>query len=55
LSIKIAQWTIHHMQDKDGYFYFRIYPTHTNKMPYIRWGQAPMINALTLLLSKLHS
>jgi hypothetical protein len=55
LSIKIARWTIHRMQDKDGYFYFRIYPTHTNKMPYIRWGQAPMFNALTLLLSKLHS
>ena len=52
LARKIAEWTIRNMQDKDGYFYFRIYRTHKNRMPYIRWGQAPMLNALTYLLSK---
>ena len=52
LARKIAEWTISNMQDKDGYFYFRIYKTHKHKMPYIRWGQAPMLNALTALLMK---
>ena len=52
LARKIAEWTIKNMQDKDGYFYFRIYRTHKNRMPYTRWGQAPMLNALTALLMK---
>lgn len=49
---KIAEWTIRNMQNKSGCFYFRIYRTHKHKMPYIRWGQAPMLNALTCLLNK---
>jgi len=49
LAVKIANWSINHMQDKEGYFYFRKYRTHTHKMPYIRWCQAPMLNALTKL------
>lgn len=53
LSIKIAEWTSDNMQDSSGFFYFRIYQTHKHKMPYIRWGQAPMVNALTFLLTKL--
>ena len=52
LARKIAEWAIKNMQDKDGFFYFRIYRTHKNRMPYIRWGQAPMLNALTALLMK---
>jgi len=52
IAKKIAEWTINNMQDKNGYFYFRIYKTHKHKMPYIRWGQAPMLNALTALLMK---
>jgi len=52
LAGKIAAWTIENMQDKEGYFCFRIYKTHKNRMPYIRWGQAPMLNALTCLLMK---
>ena len=55
MAAKIAEWTIKNMQDRDGYFYFRIYKTHKHKMPYIRWGQAPMLNALTCLLTKISS
>ena len=55
LSTKVAEWTIKNMQDKSGYFYFRIYRTHKHKMPYIRWGQAPMLDALTCLLTKMSS
>jgi len=53
LSVKVTEWTINNMKDKDGFYYFRIYKTHKHKFPYIRWGQAPMFNALTYLLSKL--
>lgn len=49
LSKKIALWTIENMQDKKGYFYFRRYKLHTDKMPYMRWAQAPMLNALVRL------
>jgi len=51
-SVKSALWTIKNMQSSKGYFYFRIYKTHKNKMPYMRWGQAPMFNALTYLFWK---
>jgi hypothetical protein len=46
---KIAAWTITHMQDKKGYFYFRKYPWFTNRIPYMRWGQAWMMLALSEL------
>ena len=49
----IAKWTIENMQDKSGYFYFRKYPYLTNKISYMRWGQAWMFLALTELLVNL--
>jgi len=49
----IAKWTIENMQDKSGYFYFRKYPYFTNKISYMRWGQAWMFLALTELLVNL--
>lgn len=45
-SKTIAQWTIDHMQDRSGYFYFQVYPLFTNKIPYMRWSQAWMTLAL---------
>ena len=51
-SAKIASWTIKNMQDKEGYFYFRNYKLFKNKIPYMRWGQAWMLLALTTLLKK---
>ena len=47
----IAEWTIQNMQDKDGHFYFLKYPWFTNKIPYIRWSDANMAYALSVLLS----
>lgn len=47
----IAGWTVKNMQDKDGHFYFLKYPFFTNKIPYIRWGDANMAYALSVLLS----
>lgn len=47
---KIAQYTIEHMQNKRGYFYYQKHRYYINKIPYIRWSQAWMLLALTSLL-----
>jgi polysaccharide biosynthesis protein VpsJ len=49
LSQRVATWTIRHMQDADGHFYYRKYPLLTAKTPYIHWGQATMYKALATL------
>jgi hypothetical protein len=47
LAIRVAQWTIRHMQDRSGYFYYRRYsPWFVNKTPTLHWGQATMLCAL---------
>jgi hypothetical protein len=47
LAIKVAQWTIRHMWDSSGYFYYRRYsPWFVNKTPTLHWGQATMLCAL---------
>lgn len=49
---KIAGYTIQHMKDKNGYFYYHKFKTFTNKIPYMRWSQSWMLLALALLISK---
>ena len=49
LAQKVAQWTVDHLQDEKGYFYFRKYPLVTNKTPTFHWGQATMLSALAHL------
>ena len=50
LAMKVAQWTIDHMQDQSGYFYYRRYsPWLVNKTPTLHWGQATMFSALAAL------
>ena len=47
LALKVAQWTIEHMQDRTGYFYYRRYSRWlVNKTPTLHWGQATMLSAL---------
>jgi hypothetical protein len=47
LALKVATWTIAHMQDRTGYFYYRRYPLGIiNKTPTLHWGQATMLAAL---------
>jgi hypothetical protein len=54
LAVKVAQWTIDNMQDKDGFFYYRQYPIGIKaKAPMLHWAQATTYKALTLLFSKL--
>lgn len=49
-SRKIAHWTIKNMQDNSGYFYYYKSPFFVSKIPYMRWGQAWMLLALTTFL-----
>jgi rhamnogalacturonyl hydrolase YesR len=53
-SKKIAEWTIENMQNKKGYFYYQKWPLFTNKIAYMRWGQAWMMLALSNLLYEMN-
>lgn len=53
MAVKVAKWTIEHMQDSTGYFYYRRYPLMVAKTPTLHWGQATMFRALALLQLKL--
>lgn len=54
LAIKVATWTIKHMQDPSGYFYYRRYSRGVvNKTPTLHWGQATMLCALAGLYKSL--
>lgn len=53
LALKVANWTLDHMQDASGYFYYRQYPLIKSKTPMLHWGQATMYRALSLFLGKM--
>lgn len=54
LAIKVAKWTIAHMQDSTGYFYYRRYSAGiVNKTATLHWGQATMMCALGSLYKSL--
>jgi rhamnogalacturonyl hydrolase YesR len=54
LGLKVAQWTIEHMRDRKGYFYYRQYPVGIKaRTPMLHWAQATTYKALTFLLSKM--
>ena len=48
---EITLWTIENMQSPAGYFYYQRHRFYRNKIPYMRWGQAWMMYALSTLLS----
>ncbi len=43
----VTQWTIENMQDKEGYFYYQRRKGISSKIPYMRWSNAFMFNALS--------
>lgn len=53
IANNILNWTIEHLQDNSGYFYYGILKSrftgipYISKIPYIRWGQAWMLKALS--------
>lgn len=55
LALKVAQWTIDNMQDKEGHFYYRQYPLIKAKTPMFHWAQTTTYKALALLLSKVQN
>jgi hypothetical protein len=56
LAAKVAHWTIKHMQDEGGYFYYRRYSSWlVNRTPTLHWGQATMLCALAGLYKALGS
>jgi rhamnogalacturonyl hydrolase YesR len=53
LACKVARWTIDHMQDQDGHFYYRDLGWIQTKTPMFHWGQGTMFKALCNLRLKL--
>jgi hypothetical protein len=54
LAIKVADWTIHNMQNRAGFFYYRKYPFGvTARTPMLHWGQATMFKGLAHLIYRL--
>lgn len=47
LAEKVLLWTIKNMQDKKGYFYYQLKPGISSKIPYMRWSNAFMFNAIS--------
>ncbi len=50
LADKVLSWTIVHMQDRKGYFYYQLKPGISSKISYMRWSNAFMFNALSIYL-----
>ncbi|HSK64155.1 MAG TPA: hypothetical protein VK893_09945 [Pyrinomonadaceae bacterium] len=50
IAQQVASWTIQHLRDKRGFFYYQRRRFYTVRKPYIRWTQAWMLYALARLL-----
>lgn len=47
MADKVMRWTIKHMQDKKGYFYYQLKKGISSKIPYMRWSNAFMMYAMS--------
>ena len=52
LAEQVARWTVHHLYDGRGFFYYQRRRFYTVRTPYIRWGQAWMMYGLARLLEE---
>ena len=50
LAGKVLEWTVSHMQNRKGYFYYQLKQGISSKIPYMRWSNAFMFNALSYYL-----
>jgi hypothetical protein len=48
-AVKIARWTLAHLRNDDGSFGYQLHRFRLDRTPYLRWGQAWMLHALTRL------
>ncbi len=55
LACRVAEWTLDHLQDPDGHFYYRDLGFRKVKTPMFHWGQATMFKALARLLAVLRA
>jgi hypothetical protein len=49
-ALSVFEWTMNHMWDRQGYFYYQAFPLFKNKISYMRWSQAWMLLALSNFL-----
>jgi hypothetical protein len=49
LAQSAFQWTMDHMWDREGYFYYRVLRFCTIRTSYMRWSQAWMLLAMSVL------
>lgn len=49
VALRVLRWTEANMQSVEGYFYYQRHRWWTNRVPYMRWGQAWMFRALAHL------
>lgn len=54
LSGRVATWAVNNMQDAQGYFYYQLKRGISSKIPYMRWSNAFMFNALSYYLLESH-
>lgn len=52
LANRVFSWALANLRDDEGYFYHQKLPVGTIKIPYMRWGQAWMLVASSLLLER---
>lgn len=50
LALSVYRWAMHHLWDKNGFFYYQMTPWFTNRIAYMRWSQAWMLLSLNYLL-----
>ena len=49
LAQAVCRWGLKNMKDEKGFFYYQKRKFYTNRIPYMRWSQAWMLNALVNL------
>jgi hypothetical protein len=52
MAQKVASWTIEHLRDTRGFFYYQRRRFYTIRKPYMRWTEAWMLYALSRLLEE---
>ena len=50
LAHKVLSWTVEHMQDPKGYFYYQLKKGISSRIPYMRWSNAFMFYSLSYYL-----
>ncbi len=54
LARSVCRWTLANLKAAEGFFYFQKHPLYTNRIPYMRWSQAWMLAALSMILDQHH-